>query len=441
MKKLALTLVCILGIISLMNAQDTFVVLDEQTNSPIESVSISLLNKRGGTLSDGEGRFTINKLPSINQKDTLYLSHIAYVTIKIAVSDLPDESNHIYMQALSQPITQVTVTGKQNLQDEIKYEELTPLKEGLFSFGAAMYDNKIYVIGGDNTIKDEKLSGGLGAGAFSKNDFILEKNSNKLMIYDIPKDTWEVSDQQFTKRAYHNVHYYNGKLYVLGGKKLAKNPKLEYLNQVVEVYDINRDTLITDKTNPHQAVNFASALFENNIIMMGGSVKNYPSVNRKLYSDKAYLFNLDSGLWYEMENIPYAKETKGILIGDIFYLIGGHRNTPLKYIDGYNIKTGDYQTYGNLLENCERPALCHYKDLIYIFENGNIQTYNINTHETLLYPIALRLTASEMFYKNGKLYILGGCTKKEESVFPSEKLISIEISEFNKTRKRTLKDI
>jgi hypothetical protein len=71
--------------------------------------------------------------------------------------------------------------------------------------------------------------------------------------------------------------------------------------------------------------------------------------------------------------------------------------------------------------------------MIYIFDNGKIQTYNTDTKEINAYLIDLPLKNSELFYSNDMLYILGGSLKNEYSVTPSSGLYSIDLNEFKRT--------
>jgi hypothetical protein len=132
--------------------------------------------------------------------------------------------------------------------------------------------------------------------------------------------------------------------------------------------------------------------------------------------------------------MPIAKETKGILINSTIYLIGGFNLNPLKEIETYNLTTAEWKTEGQLFYEVERPALAYNENIIYIFEDGKIQTYNIETKELNMYSIDLPLKNSELFYANNTLYLLGGFQQDEFSISPSLNLYSIDINEFKKTK-------
>jgi len=292
------------------------------------------------------------------------------------------------------------------------------------------------VIGGDVSFKtDEALKALHYYGNLNKidPDFSWEDYEKSLQIYNIKTDTWETTNLKFRKRAYHNIHFYNEKIYVLGGKRLSTNRVYEYLDDKIEVFDIKNDTILVDDTNPHQAVNFASFVYNDNIIVLGGSTKM--KINeKKEYSGKVHLYNLESGYWYELKDMPKAKETKGILIDNKIYLIGGFNFNPLKEVETYDLITAEWKIEGVLFHGVERPALTYNDNIIYIFEDGRIYTYNIETKELNEYLIDLSLKSSELFYANHMLYILGGFQEDEFSISPSSGFFSIDLNEFEKTK-------
>jgi len=178
--------------------------------------------------------------------------------------------------------------------------------------------------------------------------------------------------------------------------------------------------------------------------VMGGSTK-LKANEEKEYSDKVHLLNLKTGYWYELNNMPVAKETKGVLINNTIYLVGGFNLKPLSEIETYNLETGEWKVEGQLFKGVERPGLAYNDNIIYIFEEGRIQTYNIVTRELNMYSIDLFQKSSELFYANNKLYIVGGFVERESSnttvegsagnetsITPSLELYSIDLNEFLK---------
>lgn len=86
----------------------------------------------------------------------------------------------------------------------------------------------------------------------------------------------------------------------------------------MEVYDLNKDTLYVDPVNPHQAVDFASFIYDECLYVMGGAVKE------KMFSNQIHMLDLKRGVWYEQENtIPaeWCGRMNGILVGDKVYFL------------------------------------------------------------------------------------------------------------------------
>lgn len=404
------------------------IVLDEKSQKPLAGVSV-FINKTGiGTTTNEKGEFHLKYFTKIKENDTLDFSSIGYITSRISFAELKANKYIVLLSESVELIEGVTVTSGPHLKLQVAYTKLSPLNGGLYSFGSVLINDKIWVIGGDESyvpILQKRPS------------FVWESYNDKLYIYDLQADAWTTSSLKFSKRAYHGVNYYDGKIYALGGKTLSTNRKYEYLDDKIEVYDIMKNTILVDRTNPHQAVNFASVVYNDNLIVMGGSTRI--KINEeKDCSNKAHILNLKTGLWYELNDMPEAMETKGVIVNNIIYLIGGFNLKPLDNIETYNITTGEWSVAGQLFYGVERPAVVCNDSIIYIFEDGRIQTYNIETKQLNMYSIELPLKSCEMFYSNHKLYLLGGWIKDETSldeysIRPSSGLYSIDLNEFNKS--------
>ena len=61
--------------------------------------------------------------------------------------------------------------------------------------------------------------------------------------------------------------------FYLGGKRLSETRIVDYLDNAIEIYDIKRDTVWTDYTNPHQATLLGSVVYKDNMIVLGGVKK------------------------------------------------------------------------------------------------------------------------------------------------------------------------
>jgi hypothetical protein len=351
----------------------------------------------------------------------------------------------VYLVRKVENLKEITITSNRELNSKIQFTKLSSLKKGIHSFGSELVNGKIYVIGGDASIIEDAAKRTLdelsNTPESTFGDFMRktrmnntwEKYTGNLQIYDILDDTWTSSELKFRERAYHTINYCNNRLYVLGGKNLSRNKKFEYLDDKIEVFDLKNQSITIDNTNPHQATSFASFVYNKSIIVIGGSIKMAKD-GRKNFSNKVHLYDLETGYWYELNDMPKGKEVKGVIIKNTIYFIGGYNNIPLSEIESYNITTGKWENEGELFYGIENPALTFYENVIYIFNDGKILTYNMDTEVLNEYEIDLDLMASELYYYNNKLYILGGYISDEFSKSPSPNLYSIDMNEFLNTK-------
>ena len=422
-----------------LNAQNKGLVTDEKSNNPLTGVNVYSTNKTVISVTNNKGEFNLRHFSGINEKDTLCFSHVGYITKKITLLELKGLNYTLKLTEDDQQLKEITVVSEKiPLQREIQYKELASMKEGLFAFGASIIGDKICVIGGDDSYEEDPVLKALndyGDDVLTniKPTLTWYEFSGDLYVYDLQTNKWTTSKLKFDKRAGNSIHYFDGKIYNIGGKIFSRNGSTKYLDDKIEVYDIKKNNIRVIRGNPHQAINFASVVYKDNLIVLGGSNK-LNKKGEKEYSNKVHLCNMKSGLWYELGEMPDPKETKGVLIKNTIYLMGGFRNKPLSEIETYNVETGEWKHESRqLLYEVQRPGIASHENMIYIFDDGKIQTYNTDTKELNAYLIDLKLKNSELFYSNDMLYILGGSQKNEYSVTPSSSLYRIDLNEFKRT--------
>lgn len=259
-----------------------------------------------------------------------------------------------------------------------------------------------------------------------------KNHSDALQIYDIPNGTWEESDLKFRKRAYHRVTSIDNQLYILGGKRLALNRKYEYLDDKIKVLDIAANNIVIDDVNSHQALNFATFSHQDNIILMGGSIKRELE-GPKTFTNKSHVFNTKTGYWYELPKMTKAKETNGVIIKDKIYLIGGFNRKALNEIESFDLISGAWEIEGKLPYGIENPSVTFNNNIIYIYNIGKIFTFNIRTKSLSEFNIELNFSDASIHYYQDKLYLLGGMVKEDFQITSSKNLYSIDLSEFNTT--------
>ncbi|QGK75312.1 carboxypeptidase-like regulatory domain-containing protein [Flavobacterium sp. SLB02] len=426
-------------------------IVSTNNNLPLENTNILALSSKVGTISDENGAFSLKLLTKYNSDEILEFSHIGYTTTRISLSYLAKQNFIVTLEENIENLSGVTIAADQKLQSKLSFTQLTSLKHRIFSFGSLVQDGKIYVSGGDaypeinhmEKARSEKADMDL-VKFLNEEQYTSTKRHYKqdLCIYDIKTDTWEIAKLKLQNRAYHNIHFYNNLIYVIGGKKMFVNKisSWEYLQDQIEVVDLEKQTVKTDHTNPHQAADFASFTYKDNIIVMGGSVKSTES-GLKDFTDKVHLYNISSGYWYELTHMPIAKETSGVLVEDKIYLVGGNNGKPISQIESFDLATEKWQTEGELFSALERPAITYHDNIIYFFEDQKMCVYDLKTKLLKEYEIGLPLKYSAMHYYNNKLYILAGRIDNSFSKLPASKVYSIDVNEFEitkPTRSKTL---
>lgn len=414
------------------------VVIDDSSNDPIQSVNVYIKSLAQGTTTNELGKFFINSKKSFSKGDTISFSYVGYISKKYPLSRFRSGSVTVRLNKNTEQLQEVNISVERKLKYSLGFQELTPIKKGIHSFGSIMVDGKIYIIGGDKSyINDPNLR------AFDEMEDVAErfkrinpsweKYDGSVKIYDIENDSWEYPKFEFRERAYHNLNYFEGKIYIHGGKRLSTNRKLEYLDDKIERFDIETSSLKIDNSNPHQAINAASFVYDGKLIILGGSTKVKTS-GGKIFTNKTHVYNSDTGYWYEFINMPEAKEAKGMLVKNTFYLFGGFKNNALNAIESLDLISGRWKKVGNLFERMERPGLASDGTMIYIIDDNVFARYNTITNQLDQYQINLRLKSPEMYYYKNKLYILGGYVPSNYSKLPSSKVFSIDLKELEHTK-------
>lgn len=434
-----LTLILFFSVFTAIGQGIKGTILDKATQKPLENVTIYYDKEKTGTASDKKGAFHLKTISTINPTDSIRFSIIGYTQKNYTLSTLNKLNFIVHLATITESLDEVTITSKQHLNATIAYKNLSPLVNGVYNFDATIIGNKIYIIGGNEThfedLGKRALHEAVSLDDFLKKlktNFTWENYSDKLQIYDIEKDTWNTLKLTFRKRANHSIAFLNNKIYVLGGKTLSLNRKREYLDDKIEVLNLDTKQLIVDNTNPHQAVNFAAFSYQDNIIVMGGSVKQN-SNQQKTYTDLSHIYNNETGYWYELPKMTKPKEVSGVIIKNNIYLIGGFNKIPISTIESYNLITRKWKNEGDLFYGIENPALTNNNGIIYIFNDDKIITYNVATKLLNEYSIDLHLKNAQICYYRNNLYLLGGLIEDEYTKSPSARLYLIDINEFSKT--------
>lgn len=416
-------------------------------NVPLSEASVYIKKLQKGVSTNSKGQFKIHVKKKILKTDTLVISHIGYKAKRMSFGDLTRSNQIIILEPKLMTLDEVTVsTKKKKLKTFLNYTKLPPMERGLSSFGSVLANNKIYVSGGNKSNKFDPLNNAFELDKYTSRPFTpisqifqetgtadtWEHFSDQLYAYDLDSETWEKSSLKFIKRAQHNLHFYNGKLMVIGGKTLSKNRKFEYLENKIEEFNVDKNKIAIDEANPHKAVNFASFLKDDYLIVLGGSTK-ITFNGKKKFENRIHVYDLKKGYWHHVSYMPVPKETTGVLIDNTIYLFGGNNGKSLKNIESFNIKNGRWKIEGELFSPTDKPSITHDDSTVYIYAKGTVMTFDIHTKELNQYLIDLSLEDPKLYCANNKLYILGGFSNRYNRLTVSNDLYSIDLNEFDKT--------
>lgn len=386
-------------------------VTDGKDNSPLSGVNIYVQRDSVGiAVTDENGYFDVAAIEQLSGKDTIVFSYVGYLSLKHTLEDLRDLSYQVIMHPSIQNLPEVNIKAEKG-RVFLNYEPLKDLPMPVISTGALVQDGKIYIISGSE--KTPVAGGHL---------------SDKMLVYDMATDSWTESKQKFVRRNGHRAHYYGNKIFVVGGKCLSTNRKLEYTVPQIEIYDLDKDTIYVDWVNPHQAVNPATFVYDDCLYVMGGSVK------QRVYSTQVHALDLKSGVWYDTGFIIPEERTdflKSILVGHVVYFLGGRFTDSMWKVRSLDLRTGKWCDLCDLKEEVYNPGVAADGDLIYIYEEKFLQIYNIKTNAVDAYYFTEGSFASGVFYTDGKLYIVGGRQDDPDSSIEPENVFSVDVSLIN----------
>ncbi|WP_353779929.1 carboxypeptidase-like regulatory domain-containing protein [Winogradskyella sp. 3972H.M.0a.05] len=430
------------------------VVLNEENKQVITNVHV-YINEKIGAISNEKGKFELRLSDEDSNSQFVHISHVAFNTKKINLQRIVNKKDVvIYLKPLINTLDETLIGHKRKLKSRLKYEELRPMNKPLYAFASVLIDDEIYVVGGNNSFDLDRvrLANRNTSEKYRKPtllnflqelrevSFSQENYSDLMMIYDINKNIWKVSDKEFRARTSHSIHAYKDDMYILGGDRKSKYGEIKYLDHVIEVYNRDSNTISHDFTNPHQAVNFASIQYGNYIITVGG-IEKINKNGSKRYSDAMHLYNLETGRWYELGKLPNPREVKGLLLNNKIYLVGGRNRLLLNTIESFDLDTGKWEVEGKLFNRIARPGLASHKNTIYIFNNSKLLTYNTETDVLNEYSVNLQIQSPELFFHKGKLYIIGGYIEKSYSTIASQGVYSIDLNQLSKTKIRRSKNL
>ena len=209
-----------------------------------------------------------------------------------------------------------------------------PTRRGQFAI--AVYQNKIYVIGG----------GG---------NFGLEEVTGKNEVYDPLTDTWETKAPMPTARQFMDANVVDGKIYVIGGSKPINYNDPSYVPNINEVYDPETNKWSTSIAPPVKVSTYASAVYDN-----------------KIYVFSQYLtqiFDPQTYSWSNGTSMPNpgwgaaAGVTTGVFATKRIYVLGG--NPSFNFNQIYDPETDTWTMGARMPTNRYGLGVAVVDDVIY----------------------------------------------------------------------------
>ena len=228
----------------------------------------------------------------------------------------------------------------------------TPMPTPRAYFATAVYQNKIYCIGGFTRVNS--TSG------------YLEQVTNVNEVYDPATDTWATKSPMPTARSYLQANAVDGKIYLLGGRDNAA------LN---EVYDPVNDSWTTKSAIPDTDYFYGSADIGDKIYAFVGSKNS--SVGWKIQ-----IYDTSTDNWSSRESVSIGwgstvAATTGVMAPRRIYVMNGwsemsdgigsqpYRGDPAKGNQIYDPKNDTWTTGTNKPKNREDFAIAVVNDKLY----------------------------------------------------------------------------
>ena len=309
------------------------------------------------------------------------------------------------------------------------------------SFAVAVYQNKIYCIGG--YLSDRTVTG-----------------ANE--VYDPATDTWESREPMPTRRMDLQASVVDGKIYLIGGRFDFGS----YLS-VNEVYDPETDSWETRAPSPSRIISGASATAGGKVYVLatvsrldlGALIQSYnpetdswsidgasptygdwsttadvtsgPSPKIVFFSESSTcVYNPASGVWTGDAAMPTARGFTGVaFLNGMFYVIGGIK-APFA---GYIVITSS--TNSNEQYSLGSDQGLDFDDKIHIKADGSVEpsTANITTSDKIHYVFTGNnyrriIIERDNIILDGKGYVLQGTESNGIAVFNRTNVVITNVS-------------
>ncbi|MDM1554438.1 kelch repeat-containing protein [Chryseobacterium indologenes] len=238
--------------------------------------------------------------------------------------------------------------------------------------------------------------------------------------YNITDNKWSILNATLLTKKFANSETYDNKIYIFNG----------WGNSHLEIVDLATNTITKGAVNRFYTGNAGSAIYNGKIYVFGGS--GLSGAKSTVFSDKFQYYDIASNTWNPLPDMPTARETKGKIVNDKLYVIGGFNGTPSRLINVYDLKTNLWTHQYTMPSGIYGHSLAISGDKIFIVGGVNNQSFlayfdtTTNTfHQLSSNMIPRRHAAAEVY--NNKLYIIGGSTTS----LNSSAIKSVQVADIN----------
>jgi N-acetylneuraminic acid mutarotase len=208
-----------------------------------------------------------------------------------------------------------------------------PMPTARSGFAVAVYQGKIYAIGGT-----------VGTGAN-----VRFTGTNE--VYDPATDKWETKLSMPTPRADLGANVVNGTIYLMGGKEYWGDGPLYHELDVNEVYDPAANSWTSDVRMPVPAFGFSSAVVDGKIYLFGGARQLLEGFNNLTSVSSTQVYDPANYTWSSKAALPAAgsyaaaEATRGLTAPKRVYVVGGF--DQVSYSSVVHIYDTDHNFWGS----------------------------------------------------------------------------------------------
>ncbi|MFS4430427.1 kelch repeat-containing protein [Chryseobacterium sp. S90] len=228
-------------------------------------------------------------------------------------------------------------------------------------------------------------------------------NANYIEKYNITDNKWSVFNSSLLSKKFANSETYNNKIYIFNG----------WGNSHLEILDLETNKITKGAVNRSYTGNAGSAIHNGKIYVFGGSGLNGAATTK--FSNRFQYYDIASDTWHPLPDMPTARETRGKIVNDKLYVIGGFNGTSSRLINVYDLNTDRWTDQFTMPAGISGHSLAVSGNKIFIAGGYNNQTFlayfdtaTNKFHQLSSNMIPRRHATAEVY--NDKLYIIGGST-------------------------------